>query len=102
MNTLKSYFTKGAFGALKEVKSHYTNNSSEYCEDSELSLDYFILITIISLSIVFGFLAVDKLCPQNSERSKNIRLGMYGLLILSGGMIGWIFILMWILNIKLM
>ena len=101
MNALKSYFTKGAFGALNECKSNYKYYDEEEQEEQSLTTDYFIIITMISLSIIFGFLAVDKICPPTSERTKNIRLGLYGLLILSGGMIGWIFILMWMLNIKL-
>jgi hypothetical protein len=103
MKGIKSYFTKGAFGAFNEYKSKYKyyEPGEANPEDETLATDYFIIITMISLSIIFGFLAVDKICPPTSERTKNIRLGMYGLLVLSCGMIGWIFILMWVLNIRL-
>jgi len=51
--------------------------------------------------IVLGIKAVDKLCYGMSDRSKNIRMGLYILLLLSGGQIALLYILLSLLNVKL-
>jgi hypothetical protein len=100
------YLKKGAFGALKNKKS--TFGASYYSEDfSDEDIEYMYMLSntfiviLVSLSIVLGFIAVNKICDSSTERGRNTRLGLYALLIFSGGMIGWVYILMWILNIDL-
>ena len=50
---------------------------------------------------MLGFLAVPHICPDTSERGKNTRLGLYALLLVSGGQIGWLYILLWIFKINM-
>ena len=108
---LTSYIKKGPFSVIKSkfgINSSSSNIINNYYiedeEDSEYLDEYMVESTIMFLaiiSIVLGFMAVNNLCNGNSDRAKNTRLGMYVLLILSGGIVGWAYILMWILGITL-
>ena len=61
-----------------------------------------VFISLIMISIVIaGFMAVPQLCSDNTERGKNTRLGLYVLLLLSGGQIGWLYIILWIAKINI-
>ena len=91
---LQKYISKGAFGALQD-KSTFDQSY----EDTKVSNAFISLLIIVS--IVYGFLAVNKICKSDSERSKNTRLGLYILLILSGGTVGWIYILIQLLKIDI-
>jgi len=106
---VKSYFTKGPFNVIKSkfgadsssgnvINNYYIEQGSE-----DNNYDYYIVESVIVLltivSVVLGFIAVNKLCDGTSERAKNTKLGMYFLLIFSGGVVGWAFILMWALGI---
>jgi hypothetical protein len=61
------------------------------------STSYIVAIVLI----IAGFLAVNNICLGSTDRSKNIKLGLYALLLLSGGRIAWLYILLWILNLDL-
>ena len=95
---IKKYISKGAFGALQD-KSTF----GAIGDESEMEMAYMLsntfIILIVSISIIFGFIAVNNICKSDSERGKNTRLGLYALLLLSGGAVGWLYILMWILKI---
>jgi hypothetical protein len=104
------YLKKGAFGALKNNKSTFgrtMESDSDYSDFSPEDIEYMYMLSntfivlLVSASIVLGFMAVNKICDANTERGRNTRLGLYALLIFSGGAIGWVYILMWILNIDL-
>ena len=103
--SVSSYLKKGPFGAINN-KSGFTNYYYENGGD-EMEMDYdtmymlsnvFITVIII-ISIVLGYVAVNNICSDSTARGKNTRLGMYFLLLLSGGSIGWVYVLLWILKI---
>ena len=118
INTCKfgitEYIKKGP-GAFKNIKfgskspfgPKSTFSSSVYYDhgNEENNLFYgflgFFMIILIIVMTIYAFLAVEKICPGGSERSKNTRLGLYALLIISGGSVSWIYIVMGLLNINL-
>jgi len=105
---ITKYITKGPYVALKSkfgdnsskdqmdeiIEEPFPEGDDDYSEMSDL-----VVFVIIILSIIFGFIAVNNICKVDSERGKNTRLGLYVLLILSGGMVGWLYILLWVLKI---
>ena len=113
---ITEYLKKGPISTLKNIKfggnkSTFGSSSdhvvyyepSESCDSDELLygfLGLFMIVILITMTI-YAFLAVEKLCPGQSERSKNTRLGLYVLLIISGGSVSWILIVMSLLNISL-
>ena len=93
---VKTYINQGAFGALKMI-----NKSNFGQQDIVFSL--FSIVTIIlllTISTVFGIIAVRKICPGNDSRSQNVRIGLYALIFFTSGQISWIYILLWMLGIK--
>jgi hypothetical protein len=103
----KSYFTNSTISNLRGIMKSKFGCDNEYNHDNGYSsnevqtafmvsnLSIFILIIV---SIVLGFIAVNKICKDPSERGKNTRLGLYAILILTGGQVGWIYILLWIMK----
>ena len=92
---VKSYFTKNPYETIKEV-----NDKSNFGYD----VDYVYVFVVMLLSIIFtvlGFVAVNHICKDTSERGKNTRLGLYAILLLTGGQVGTIYILLWVFNINL-
>jgi hypothetical protein len=77
----------------------------DYEEDPEILQIYFMsslfIFSLIMIIIVSGFLAVPNICKDSSERGKNTRLGLYFLLLITGGQVGWLYILLWIFNINI-
>ena len=107
----KQYFTKNHFTNINDlIKSNFESKDDEYNRmlmnnSSDVKMAFmlsnlFIVVMIIA-SIVLGFMAVSRICGDQTERGKNTRLGLYGLLILTGGQIGWMYILLWIFKIDL-
>ncbi len=108
----KSYFTNSTFSNIQGlVKSKFgsqcnchTMDEQEYSpQDIQMAfmisnISVFILIVV---SIVLGFIAVGKICKDPTERGKNTRLGLYAILLLTGGQVGWIYILLWVMKIDL-
>jgi len=105
----KDYFTKSHFSNIEDL---YTStfgkrnkndkillNRSSDIETAFMISNFFITIMIIA-SIVLGFMAVTQICTDQTERGKNTRLGLYILLILTGGQIGWIYILLWVFKVN--
>jgi hypothetical protein len=112
-NGATSYFTKSHFTNINDLiksKSLFGSSGEEYNEmlmdsSSDVKMAFmlsnlFIVIMIIA-STVLGFMAVTRMCRDQTERGKNTRLGLYGLLVLTGGQIGWIYILLWIFKIDI-
>jgi len=94
---LKTYFKNGPLETFKKINfgnvSKFGNNESD--EDLEYGLLAMFLIMIIILSVAYAFLAV-----QHISSSRTIRIGLYALLLLTGGNVSWMYILMWVLRIK--
>jgi len=112
-NATKSYFTKSAFSNISRIakKSNFgysdDMNMGEFdvysvkdVEQARAMNNIFIALLIV-LGIIIGFVAVPHLCPDSSERGKNVRLGLYVLLILTGGQLGWFFALLWLFKINI-
>ena len=105
LNTLqfgvKSYFKNGPLETFKKIRfgkvSKFGKDSyyDERCDDLENGLLVMFLLIIIIVSVAYAFLAVEHI-----STSRNIRLGMYTLLLLTGGNVAWMYILMWFLKIK--
>ena len=104
----KSFFgSKSPFTALNK-KSHFGEDNEEYEEENGFETDEsvdnytltFLLLFVIT-GILLGFMAVPRLCKDTSERGKNVRLGLYFLLILTGGQFGWFFGLLWLFKINI-
>ena len=97
---LGEYTKSGFIKSLNQIKSKSAFGKSKV-SDTYTAAAMFIIITIMIVSIAFGFLAVPRLAPGNTDRAKNIRLGLYGILLLTEGRVGWIYITLWLLNVKL-
>jgi hypothetical protein len=103
-NAAKEYFTKSAFTSVSNmVKSNFGQMTRYDDEEIEAAIQIsntFILMLVLA-GVIIGFLAVPRLCQDNSERGKNIRLALYVLLILTGGQFGWFFALLWLFKINI-
>jgi hypothetical protein len=101
VNDVKKYFTTNAFGL---VKSRFGCNDCNY-QDEEMkeaiAMSNLFIAVLILTGIIIGFFAVPNLCPDTSDRGKNVRLGLYILLILTGGQLGWFFALLWLFKINI-
>ena len=103
MSLFGDYFTKSHFGYMKsylDKKKLIENERNEQIKMAFFLSSMFIFLLMLAL-VLLGFMAVPKICPDPSERGKNTRLGLYALLLLSGGQIGWLYILLWIAKINL-
>lgn len=93
-------YTKSGF--IKTINK--LNNKSTFGKkgsDTYESAAFFIVITLVVISIVLGFMAVPKIAPGSSDRAKNIRVGLYAILLLTEGRVGWIYLGLWLLNANL-
>jgi len=101
-NAIKGYCSKSPYQSISKF------GSSGECTCNEDGVDsfavtisrLFILILIVG-GIFLGFMAVPYLCPDRTERGKNVRLGLYAFLILSGGQIGWILAILWLCKVNI-
>jgi hypothetical protein len=97
----KDYLKNGPSNFMKiGFRDSNIDDDSEYQEYLENINILFLYIIIIAL-IIFGYIAVGKIIKGDTERDKNIRIGMYVLLLLTGGRVGIIFIFLWIFNINI-
>uniref|UniRef100_A0A6C0I8S8 Uncharacterized protein n=1 Tax=viral metagenome TaxID=1070528 RepID=A0A6C0I8S8_9ZZZZ len=100
-------FIKGVQFGLKQYSKHgiMALNKSNFGDSGNIEpaiagiglLTIFILAIV---SIIIGYIAVGKICTGTDTRSKNIRLGMYALLILTGGSTGFLYLLLWIFKVN--
>ena len=107
-SNIKDLFTKSTFSRISKFtnKSNYEqegyyheDRDYYYYSDGDSDGNYdsvtVLLFMVISIAIfILAFMAVPNICPDNSERGKNTRLGLYGLLLLSGGRVGIFYIIM--------
>jgi hypothetical protein len=101
LNGIKSYFTQSAFGLVKNLKSNFGEMVNDDEIETSIALSNLFIAILIIVGIVIGFIAVPHLCPDNSERGKNVRLGLYFLLIITGGQLGWFMALLWLFKINI-
>ena len=102
-NATKSYFTTSAFGLLNNMKSTF-GKMDIYDSDevqSAVAMNQMFIGIMVIVGIIIGFMAVPHLCPDQSERGKNVRLGLYVLLIVTGGQLGWFMALLWLFKINI-
>ena len=107
-NAANSYFTKSAFTSMEQSTSMMNKNNMQkygvYTNDDVRAayvLSNLLIAILIITGIIIGFVAVPHLCPDMSERGKNVRLGLFILLILTGGQLGWFFALLWLFKINI-
>ena len=100
MDLLTSYFTQSHFTSVKNIM-----REREILHNQEIGqaifLSHVFIISLMIAIIILGVVAVKHICPDSSDRGKNTRLGLYALLLISGGQIGWLYILLWLANINL-
>ena len=100
MDTVKNYFTQSGFGIAKSTFGAMGIYDEEEVEQYVAMSNLFLSIIIIA-GVILGFIAVSHICTDTSERGKNVRLGLYILLILTGGQFGWLFALLWLFKINI-
>ena len=96
METLKKYFTQSHFASMQDIMEEQRQQGIEQA----IALSNLFIIGLMVGTLVLGFMAVPKICTDQTERGKNTRLGMYILLLLSGGQIGWLFIILWLAKVN--
>ena len=93
---IKTYLKHGAFGGYNELKkSNFGDNVSPAD-----AVALVVLIILAFTGFVLGWLAVPHLCKGIDTRSKNIRLGLYFILLVTQGQTGWLFALLWLMNVN--
>ena len=108
MDSITDYFTQSHFTSMNKIRKQrnrynrgmYRDEEERQYQQAMLFSNLFIVAIIIGI-LICGFLAVPHLCPDGTERGKNTRLGLYFLLIATGGQIGWLYILLWLFNINI-
>jgi len=93
------YFKQSHFASMSDIMKE--RRSKYNGDDNEDSLSNLFIVLLVMLTIVLGFMAVPNICGDNSERGKNTRLGLYFLLLITGGQVGWLYILLWITKINI-
>ena len=93
-----SEYTKSGF--IKTVNK--LNKSSFGAEGNDFNSGaFFVVMTVMIILLVLGFMAVPKIAPGSSDRARNIRVGLYAILLLTEGRVGWIYLGLWLLNANL-
>jgi len=100
MDLLSNYFTQSHFATASDIMRERERLRNQKI-GQEIFLSHLFIISLMVVIIILGFTAVNHICPDKSDRGKNTRLGLYFLLLISGGQIGWLYILLWIANINL-
>ena len=103
-NDLKNVFTQSHFTSVSDIiRERRILQQQKY--DDEVNKAFMLSHVFMSLImvgiIIAGFMAVPQLCSDSSDRGKNTRLGLYVLLLLSGGQIGWLYVILWIAKINI-
>jgi hypothetical protein len=100
---LKTYLKEGAFGAYNKIMKSNFGADSDTAEAAG-AIGGVAIVIILALAIggiILGWLAVSHLCKGTDTRSKNIRLGLYAILLVTGGQVGWIYILLWLMKVNI-
>jgi len=96
MDTLERYFTQSHFASVQDIIDEKNRRGIEQA----IALSNLFILAMILGTLVLGFMAVPKICTDQTERGKNTRLGMYVLLLMTGGQIGWLYILLWLAKVN--
>jgi hypothetical protein len=99
-NPIERFSSSDSSSSSSNSSYYYIIDPGEYYTDEEYMLADIITMLLLLISISLGFMAVNKICKDTSARGKNTRLGLYVLLILTSGRVGWLYILLWILKIN--
>ena len=97
LEELTDYFTQSHFTSMKNIADQHRERGI----DQAIALSNVFILCLIVGTLLLGFMAVPHICSDNSERGKNTRLGLYILLLLSGGQIGWLYILLWVAKVNI-
>ena len=100
---VKSYFTKSPFTTLQELHnmSKFGSTGENDGKNGFIAIAV-IVVTILMLTfLILGYFAVGHICKDNTDRGKNTRLGLYALLLLTGGQVGVIYILLWVVGLNI-
>ena len=100
----KELLQKGPIHTLSQFKNKSNFGSSSdytYMETAELMMFGFIFVSLSILLLIYSILAVGHIVQGESEYSRNVRLGLYALLIFTGGSVGWMYIIMWFCGVRL-
>lgn len=100
---LKTYMKEGAYGALNKInKSNFGANGDDSAGiglDLGVGAVLMILILVIA-GFMLGWVAVSHICKGTDERSKNIRLGLYAIMLFTGGQAGFLYCLLWLFKVN--
>jgi hypothetical protein len=96
MDTLQRYFTQSHFASVQDIIDEKNRRGIEQA----IALSNLFILAMVLGTLVLGFMAVPKICTDQTERGKNTRLGMYVLLLMTGGQIGWLYILLWLAKVN--
>jgi hypothetical protein len=111
-NAVKNYVSNSQFTNIKNTmksgfgqsdRADLAKNGVMNYQDIQAAkvLSNMFVIFLIITGIIIGFMAVPNLCPDQSERGKNVRLGLFFLLIITGGQIGWFLGLLWLFKLNI-
>ena len=97
---LKTYMKEGAYGALNKInKSNFGANGDDAAAALGVGAVLMVLILVIA-GFMLGWVAVSHICKGTDERSKNIRLGLYAIMLFTGGQAGFLYCLLWLFKVN--
>lgn len=94
-----SNISKSGFGDLTLIEEEKKMNDRLASFMIIIYLGFISLAILIITYIVFSVIAINKIFISNSENSKKYRIIAYVSLVMTGGSIGVIFLLMWLMKI---
>ena len=95
------------FGLKSYLKEPFAvvNNKSNFGKKTDpsplMGVAVFIAALLLLGGFVLGWYAVERLCKGSDTRSKNIRLGLYAILLFSGGRTGWLYVLLTFMKVNI-
>ena len=95
------------FGLKSYLKEPFAvlNNKSNFGKKTDpsplMGVAVFIAALLLLGGFVLGWYAVERLCKGSDIRSKNIRLGLYAILLFSGGQVGWLYVLLTFMKVNI-
>ena len=96
LEELKTYFTQSHFASVQDIIDERNRRGIEQA----IALSNLFILALMVGILILGFMAVPKICTDTTDRGKNTRLGMYILLLMSGGQIGWLYIILWMAKLN--
>lgn len=94
------------FGLKSYLKEPFAviNNKSNFGKKEPpalMGVAMFIAVLLLLGGFVLGWYAVERLCRGSDTRSKNIRLGLYAILLFTGGRTGWLYVLLTFMKVNI-